>query len=337
MARSVSWGILSTAKIGTEKVIPAMQRGELSRIDAIASRDLSRGREIADRLGIPKVYGSYEQLLADPDIEAIYNPLPNHLHVPLTVKALDAGKHVLCEKPIALSREEAESLIEARERTGRHVVEAFMVRHHPQWQRAREIARSGRIGDVRAIQTFFSYYNADPANIRNRADIGGGGLYDIGCYAILTARYIFGAEPERVVGLIDRDPVLGTDRLTSALAAFPGARHLSFICSTQLVAYQRVQILGTKGRVEIEIPFNAKPDEPSRILIDDGSDLGGSKIVVETVPACNQYTLQGDDFSRVVLGEKAPDWPIEDAIANMRVIDAIFRSAKSGRWEEPAG
>ena len=333
MTRRVSWGVLSTARIGTEKVIPAMQHGEIARIDAVASRDIGRGRTVAARLGIPTVYGSYEELLADPTIEAIYNPLPNHLHVPWTIKAMDAGKHVLCEKPIALSAAEARQLMEARDRTGRQVAEAFMVRHHPQWQRAREIARSGRIGDLRAIQTFFSYYLTDPTNIRNQADIGGGGLYDIGCYAVLTARYIFGAEPTQVIGLIDRDPAMATDRLTSALVAFPGGRQLTFTCSTQLVPYQRVQIAGTTGRVEVQIPFNAPPGQTTRILVDDGSDLSGSGITVEELAPCDQYTLQGDDFSRVVLGEKTLDWPLEDAIANMRVIDAIFRSIESKGWE----
>jgi predicted dehydrogenase len=336
MSRSVSWGVLSTARIGTEKVIPAMQRGELSRIDAIGSRDIARGREIAARLGIPKAYGSYEELLADPSITAVYNPLPNHLHVPWTIKAMEAGKHVLCEKPIALTADEARLLMVCRERTGRHVAEAFMVRHHPQWQLAREIAQSGRIGEVRAMQTFFSYYLTDPRNIRNQADIGGGGLYDIGCYAILTARYIFGAEPSRVIGLMDRDPTLSTDRLTSALIEFPGGRQLSFLCSTQLVPHQRVQIAGTKGRIEVQVPFNPKPDDTTRVLVDDGSDLRGSGIAVEEIPPCDQYTRQGDEFSRVVLGDKRPDWPLEDAVANMKVIDAIFRSVESNRWETPA-
>jgi predicted dehydrogenase len=333
MSHVVSWGVLSTAKIGVEKVIPAMQRASRCRIDAIASRDAARAAPIAARLGIPKVYGSYEELLADPSIEAIYNPLPNHLHVPWTIKALEAGKHVLCEKPIALTAPEAEALIAARERSGRYVAEAFMVRYHPQWLRVRELVRQGRIGDVRAIQCFFSYTLLDPQNVRNQADIGGGGLYDIGCYAIATARFVFGADPVRVVGLIDRDPNFGTDRLTSGLAEFSGGRHLAFTCSTQLVPYQRVQIGGTRGRIEIEIPFNAPPDRPCRIFIDDGSDLGGSGIVTETLAICDQYTLQGDAFVRVALGEEKAEFPIEDAVTNMRVIDAFFQSARKDQWQ----
>jgi len=335
MSETVSWGVLSTAKIAREKVIPAMKKGALSRIDAIASRDAAKAAEVAASLGIPKSYGSYEQLLADPGIRAVYNALPNHLHVPWTIKALEAGKHVLCEKPVALSAPEAAEIAETQARTGLAVAEAFMVRHHPQWRRARELVTSGRIGEVRTIQTFFSYCLTDPENVRNKADIGGGALYDIGCYAIATARYIFGAEPERVAGLIDRDPVMQTDRLTSGLAEFPGNRHLGFTCATQLVPHQRVTISGTKGRIEAQIPFNPTPAQTTRLFIDDGTDLAGGGITVEEFPPCDQYTLQGDTFSRVVLGQEELPHPIGDAVLNMRVIDAFFRSAKAGTWEQP--
>ncbi len=332
--KSISWGVLSTAKIGLEKVIPAMQQGRRGRIAAIASRDAAAAQAAASRLGIPKAHGSYEALLADPEIDAIYNPLPNHLHVPWTIKALEAGKHVLCEKPVALDAGEARTLVEAERRTGRRVLEAFMVRQHPQWLRVAELVRTGRIGEARAIQTAFCYYNVDPANIRNQADIGGGGLYDIGCYGIVTARFLFG-EPERVVALIERDPALRTDRLTSAILAFPGGRQALFTCSTQLAPYQRVQVLGTKGRIEVQIPFNAPPDRACRILVDDARALDGSGIQVEELPVCNQYTLQGDEAARVFLGEAEAAWPIADAVRNMAVIDALFRSAESGTWEAP--
>ena len=331
MTQKVSWGMLGVAKIGVEKVIPAMQRGDVSRVDAIASRDLAKARQAADRLGAAKAYGSYEELLADPAIEAIYNPLPNELHVPWTIRALEAGKHVLCEKPIALDAAEAEALIAARERSGKLVAEAFMVRFHPQWRRAREIAVSGAIGDVRAIQTFFSYRLTDGANIRNKPP-GGGGLYDIGCYAILTARYVFGAEPTRIVATTDVDPNFGTDRLASAILEFPGARHLTFTCATQLSGHQRVTIVGEQGRVEVAIPFNAPIDRPTRITIDSGADLVGGGARVEEFPVCDQYTLQGDAFSRAIRGAAALEFPIEDAIANMRVLDAAFRSARDGGW-----
>ncbi len=333
MGRKVAWGVLSTAKIGTVKVIPAMMQGRVSAVMAIASRDQASAEAAAQALGIPKAYGSYEALLADPEIEAIYNPLPNHLHVPWTLKALAAGKHVLCEKPIGLTAAEAQALIAARDAAGKRVAEAFMVRFHPQWRRAREIAQSGEIGTVRAIQTAFSYFNADPNNVRNKADIGGGGLLDIGCYAVATARYIFGAEPVRAAALVDLDPAFGTDRLTSGLLAFPDGRQVSFTCATQLVPYQRVQIFGTQGRLEVEIPFNALPGQTSTIRIDSGKDLQGGGIRTETLPACDQYTLQGDAFSRMILGDEAQEFGIEDAIANMRALDALARSGKSGGFE----
>ena len=332
--RKVKWGVLGVAKIAVEKVIPAMQRGEASEITGIASRDAGRARAAADTLGIARAFGAYEDLLADPEIEAVYNPLPNELHVPWTLRALAAGKHVLCEKPVALDAREARQLIEARDRSGKLVAEAFMVRFHPQWRRARELAREGRIGDVRAIQTFFSYRLLDPANVRNRPP-GGGGLYDIGCYAILTARYIFAAEPTRVVATIDWDPDFKTDRLASALVEFPGGRHLTFTVGTQLSAHQRVTIVGDEGRIEVMIPFNAPPDRPTEIAIDDGADLFGGGRRVETFPVCDQYTLQGDAFSRAVRDGSPLEFGIEDAVANMGVIDALFRSAKSGAWEKP--
>ena len=332
--RKVKWGVLGVAKIGVEKVIPAVQRGEVSHIAAIASRDLGKARAAADKLGIERAFGSYEDLLADAEIEAVYNPLPNELHVPWTLRALAAGKHVLCEKPIALDAEEARPLIDARNRSGKLVAEAFMVRYHPQWRRARELARDGSIGELRAIQTFFSYRLLDPANVRNRAP-GGGGLYDIGCYAILTARYIFGAEPTRVVATIDRDPKFKTDRLASAILEFPGGRHLTFTVGTQLSAHQRVTIVGDAGRIEVLIPFNAPPERSAEIAIDTGVDLIGGGRRVEQFATCDQYTLQGDAFSRAIVDGSPLEFPIEDAIANMRVIDALFRSAKSGSWEKP--
>ena len=333
MSKQVSWGILSTANIGIKHVIPAILEAPQCRILAVGSRNPAQARSVADRFGIEKAYGSYEELLADPAIDAIYNPLPNHLHTPWTIKAMEAGKHVLCEKPIALTADEAQLLVAARERTGKLVAEAFMVRFHPQWLRAREIVQSGALGEVRSIQTAFCYFNTNPDNVRNKADIGGGGLYDIGCYAIATARFIFGAEPLRATAAFDRDPQFGTDRLCSGLAEFPGHHHLSFICSTQQAPYQRVQIFGTKGRLEVQIPFNAPANGMCRIFTDDGSDLAGAGIRMEEFPACNQYALQAHAFARAVLNEAEWPYPIENAVANMRVIDALFRSGQSGKWE----
>ncbi len=327
----VKWGIISTADIGLAKVIPGMLRSDRIEITAISSRDLSKAKQAAGKLGIPKAYGSYEEMLADPDIEAVYNPLPNHLHVPLTEQAADAGKHVLCEKPIALTAMEAERLVAARDRNNVLIQEAFMVRSHPQWLRARDLIREGRIGKLRAVQALFSYYNTDPNNVRNMADIGGGALYDIGCYAITTSRFIFDAEPTRVVALIERDPNFKTDRLLSAIMDFPDGQ-ASFIVSTQLVPYQRVQICGTEGRIEIQIPFNAPPQEACLLFIDDGGKLGDASRQNETFNIVDQYQLQGELFSDAVRGERSQIVPLENSIANMKVIDAIFRSAETGGW-----
>lgn len=284
----------------------------------------------AAQLGIPKAYGSYEELFADPDIDAIYNPLPNHLHVPMTLAAAKAGKHVLCEKPIALSAADAEALRQCP--PDRIVLEAFMVRFHPQWQRAREIIRSGELGEVRAINAVFTYFNADPANVRNQADIGGGGIMDIGCYPITAARYLFEDEPKRVVSLVERDANFGTDRLASVLADFGAGKQLSFICSTQTTGHQRVQVLGSKAKLEIIIPFNAPADERTAITIDTGAPFDGSLARREILPSVDQYTEQAEAFALAVLGEKPLPWGIEDAIASMKVIDAIFESEKTGGW-----
>jgi len=332
--RKVKWGVLGAANIAVKKVIPGMQAGECGEIAAIASRTLAKARQAADALRIPKAYGSYEALLADPQIEAIYNPLPNHLHVPWSIKAAEAGKHVLCEKPISLTVAEARTLLEARNRTQVLIGEAFMVRTHPQWIRTKELIHSGRIGDLQAITGVFSYFNRDENNVRNVAEWGGGGMMDIGCYPITTSRFIFEEEPTRVIALVDRDPDFKTDRLASAILQFPSGQ-ATFTCSTQMVPYQRMEFLGTKGRIEIEIPFNAPPDRQTQISIDDGRDVFGSGLAKETFPICDQYTIQGDAFSKAIRGEGEIPVPLEDSIANMAVIEAGFRSAEFGRWEKP--
>lgn len=332
MLPKIRWGVLGGAKIARTKVIPAMQRGTRTEVAAIASRDGDIARRIAGDLGIPKAYASYDELLSDKDIDAIYNPLPNHLHVPWSIKAAEAGKHVLCEKPIALTAAETVTLIEARDRTGVKMGEAFMVRTHPLWLRARDLVRSGAIGELRSITSHFSYFNSDPQNIRNIREIGGGALMDIGCYPVTMSRFLFGREPSRVVAVIDRDPDMRTDRLTSALMDFaPG--QAAFTCSTQLVPAQGMQIFGTNGRIEIEIPYNIPPGEPSRILIDDGSALGGRNARSEEFPACDQYTIQGDLFSQAIQQNTEVPVPLEDALGNMAAIDALFRSASTGLWE----
>ena len=323
----VGWGIISTAKIGTEKVIPAMQLGEYCEVTAIASRNLDTAQAAAERLGIPKAYGSYEELLADPEIDAIYNPLPNHLHVPWSIKAMEAGKHVLVEKPIGLTSEEGQELVDAaRSYPELKVMEAFMYRHHPQWQRARQLVVEGKIGELRTIQTFFSYFLLDATNIRNMADIGGGGLMDIGCYCISLSRFIFGEEPGRVFGIVEYDPQFKTDRLASGTLDF-GRGTSTFTCSTQLVSYQRVNIFGTEGRVEIEIPFNAPPDRPCKMWYQYRDDI--EEIVLDI---CDQYTIQGDLFSQAVLNDTEVPTPLEDAVANMKVIEAVIKSGETGAW-----
>jgi predicted dehydrogenase len=327
----VRWGVISTALIGTEKVIPGMQAASFCDIRAIASRELSKAEEAAATLGIPQAYGSYEELLADPDIEAVYNPLPNHLHVPVSIQALEAGKHVLCEKPIALTSAEGQQLVDAAaQHPELKVMEAFMYRHHPQWQKARQLVRDGEIGTLKTIQSLFSYHNVDPGNIRNMADIGGGGLMDIGCYPISLSRFIFDAEPSRVVGIVERDPNFKTDRIASAVLDF-GSGTSSFTCSTQLAPYQRVQIVGDQGRVEIEIPFNAPNDRPCKLW----HQVESGEINEMQFDVCDQYGIQGDLFSQAIRNDTPVPTPIADAVGNMKVIEAIVRSADSGQWETP--
>jgi len=323
----VRWGVLSTANIGTGKVIPAMQKGKFIQFNALASRSLAKGKEVAAQLGIPTAYGSYEELLADPAIDAVYIPLPNHLHVPWSIKALEAGKHVLCEKPIAMTATEAQKLADAAQHYPQlKVMEAFMYRFHPQWQWAQQTVNAGKIGELRTIQSFFSYYLDDADNVRNIAEAGGGGLMDIGCYTISLSRFIFGAEPERVSGIVEYDQRFKTDRLASGMLDF-GRGTSTFTVSTQLAYYQRVNIFGTTGRIEIEIPFNAPPDRPCKIWHQDGN-----KIEEIQFDICDQYTLQGDQFSQAILNNTSVPTPITDAVANMKVIESIIHSARSEKW-----
>ena len=330
----VRWGILGAAKIALEKVIPGMQGSALSQVVAIASRDIAKARAAANRLGIPRAYGSYQELIADPDVEAIYNPLPNHLHVPWSIRAAEQGKHVLCEKPIALTAREALVLLEARDSAGVQIGEAFMVRTHPQWLKVREIVASGRIGELRLITGHFSYYRRDPGDIRSRVEWGGGALMDVGCYPITISRWLFGAEPTEVIGLIERDPDMQIDRLTSGLLRFERGQ-ATFSCAGQLVPYQTMQIFGTTGRIGVAIPFNAPPNDECRVFVDDGRDLAGGGIEPIMFPPVDQYTLQADRFSEAIRGVGSVPVSLEDAMGNMAVIDALFRSAESHQWERP--
>ena len=320
------WGVLGVARIATSKVIPAMQRSAATEVVAIGSRDLAKAERAAADLGIPRAYGSYEAVLSDPAVEAVYIPLPNHLHAPWTRRAALAGKHVLCEKPIGLDAGEARSLLDVRDRTGVRIQEAFMVRFHPQWTATLDLVRAGDLGDVRAMTGIFSYFNDDPANIRNVAAYGGGALMDIGCYFVMTSRLVLGREPARVLAMMERDPAFGTDRMTSVILDFGGATFAG-TCATQTAPAQRVQIVGTRGRVEIEVPFNAAAGAPAWYVLERPS--GGAERR-STVP-CDQYTLQGDAFAGAVRGGLSP-YPLEESIGNMRVIDALVRSAADGRW-----
>ena len=322
----IRWGILSTAKIGREKVIPAMQNGNYCSIDAIASRDKEQAAAVAAALGIPKSYSSYEALLNDEDIDAVYIPLPNHLHVPWAIKALEANKHVLCEKPIGLSADEAKQLqLAASQKPGLKVMEAFMYRFHPQWQHAKKMVQDGAIGKLKTIQSFFSYYNDDAGNIRNQQGIGGGGLMDICCYGISLSRFIFDEEPNSVTAMLELDPVLQVDRMASGMLSFTNGT-ASFTCSTQLVSYQRANILGTEGRIEIEIPFNAPPGDATKIWLH--TSKGTEEIMIDAV---DQYRIQGDLFSKAILDNTEVPTDLQDAINNMIVIDAMFKSSAEGK------
>jgi predicted dehydrogenase len=337
----VRWGVLGASHFALMAAIPAMKQAPLVELAAIASRSLEKSRQAAQSAGIPAAYGSYEELLADPEIEAIYNPLPNHLHVPWSIRAARAGKHVLCEKPIALSAADAQELADVARDTGKLVAEAFMVRYHPQWHEARELIESGQLGAVRAVQTAFSYSNSDLDNIRNQRDAGGGALYDIGCYAINVARLLFGSEPLRAVGMCERDARSGCDRLASAILDF-GAGQASFVVGTQHVPYQRVHVFGTKGHLELEIPFNAPSTRPCKLRLDEGfegaPDFSVARDSAERartieLPPANHYTLQWQAISQAIRSGGPVLNDMASAVANMRVLDAVLRSCESQRWE----
>lgn len=326
--QKIRWGVLSTAKIGVTKVIPGLQKSNFCEVVAISSREEGKAQDAAQKLGIPKAYASYEALLADPEIDAIYNPLPNHLHIPWTIKALEAGKHVLCEKPIGLNADETKVLFNKTQEYPRlKVMEAFMYRFHLQWMKAKALVKSGAIGEVKTIQSFFSYYNDDPRNIRNMPDIGGGGLMDIGCYCISFGRFLFDEEPERVIGLLEYDPTLHVDRLASGILDFPDGKTTTFTCSTQLMPYQRCMIFGMDGYIDIEIPVNAPPDASTRLWLVTKTER--KEIVFDVT---DQYAEQGTAFSKAIIENIETPTPLIDALGNMKVIDAIRESGRSNEW-----
>ena len=320
------WGVLSTAKIGIEKVIPATLAAARCDVVAIASRDLGRAEAAASGLGIGRALGSYEDLLADPDVDAVYNPLPNHLHTEWTIAAARAGKHVLCEKPLATNAAEAERMIRVCEAEGVLLMGAFMYRLHPTWEAVRELLASGRIGELKTVQSWFSYFNDDPNDIRNQLDAAGGALYDIGCYCVNLSRMLFGAEPIRVKGTVTRDPVTGVDTLTSGILDFDDGI-ASFTCSTRAEPDQRVHIYGTEGRISLEIPFNIPWDRPTRVLVTAGGDPPvRPETEVLTFDPANEYSIQAERFAAAALDGGPVPIPPSDAVGNLRVIEELFRA-----------
>ena len=328
MSEPLRFGVLGCASIAVRKMIPAIARSQRCEVVAIASRDAGRASAAATDLGIARHHGSYDELLADPDVEAVYIPLPNHLHAAWTLRAAEAGKHVLCEKPLALDTTEAAGIIEGCRRAGVVLMEAFMYRVHPLWTRTHELVSAGAIGELRAIQAFFSYRNLDPENIRNIAKYGGGALMDIGCYPINVARWLFADEPSDVVGSVRFDPVFGTDVLSSAMLDF-GGRHATFTCSTQVEDDQRVHIVGTEGRLLVEIPFNIPPDLPTRIIRAAGGDPPvAPDVEVITIPPADPYAVQADAFAAAVRDGVPVPIPPEDAIGTLAVIERILADAR---------
>jgi predicted dehydrogenase len=324
----IRFGVLSTARIATQKVIPALQRGTHTEVVAIASRDSARARQVALDLGIPRSHGSYADLLADRSVDAVYIPLPNDQHVPWAIRSLEAGKHVLCEKPLALTAAEAALLLEASQRFPRlKVMEAFVYRHHPQWTLVKELVNSGRIGTLRTIQVYLGYFNRDPKNIRHDPAKGGGGMMDIGCYCISVARWLFGKEPRRVLALVEMDPDFGTDRLASAILDFETGQ-ATFTCSTQVARFQQVNLVGTEGWVDMtDAPFNAPTDRGCVVRLGTQGEVQRFE-----TPACNQYTLQGDNFAQAILEDLPVPSPLSDAVSNMQVIERLLASGRSGTW-----
>lgn len=326
----VVWGVLSRSAHYKRRVHPGVARSPEIRIRAIASRSPESAAVAAREFGISVAYGSYEALLADPEIAAVYIPLPNHLHAAWVRKAADAGKHVLCEKPFAMDAREAEQAIRYAESKGVLVMEAFMYRFHPQWQRVLEIVRAGEIGQVHSIHAFFAFTQKDPGNIRNILAAGGGAIPDIGCYAVSCARYLLGREPTRVVSLIQRDPAFGTDILSSALLDFGTAR-ATFTVGTQSQPAQRVDVVGTAGEITLHLPFNAWTDVPLEVTV---TTAVGRRTIRTTI--ADQYVAMFEAFSRAVRSGGPVPTPPQDAIDNMKVLDAMFRSEESGGWEAVA-
>lgn len=326
----LNWGVLGAAKIAIEKVIPAMASSDQYQVYGIASRDPAKAKATADRLNIPKAFGSYEEMIADPDIHVIYNPLPNHLHVEYTLKCIEAGKHVLCEKPIALNSADVKKLIAARNKYQVKVGEAFMVKTHPQWIKARKLVQEGALGKVKLVQGCFSYFNNDPDNIRNIEAYGGGAMWDIGCYPVMTSRFVLREEPLKVMALMEFDDAFDTDILSSVIIQFPSAQAV-FSVGTQIVRYQRMHFFGEGKRLEVMVPFNAPNDKSCHLIIDEG-DIFQENVEKISIHLCDQYAIQAEAFTKAIKENIKEPVSLEEALANTLVLEAIFKSAKEGRW-----
>ncbi len=332
------WGILGVSMFATRRMVPAMQRSRDLTVAAIASRSKDKAEKAARELNIARAYGSYEELLADPEIDAVYIPLPNHLHVPYAIKAAEAGKHVLCEKPIALNAAEARSLVEARDRTGVLIQEAAMIRVHPRWLATRaELAKgsAGKIGELRSIVSSFGYHLRQRDNVRYRREMGGGTLLDVGFYPVSISRFCFGTEPVRVLASLTTDAETGVDILAAAMLEFPTG-HSIFSCGMQLSPSQQVALMGNKGRISFDVPWSPYTDRPTRLIIDRSEQLEEPMVEAVAFEPCNQYTLLAEGFSQAVKNGTAAPLPLEDSVKNMAVLDALARSSQTGRWEVPA-
>jgi predicted dehydrogenase len=333
----IRWGVLGAASIARTRTLPAMTKAPSVELAALASRSAEKSAALCAELGIPTAYGSYAELLADPTIDAVYLPLPNHLHAEWAVKAMEAGKHVLCEKPLSLSVGEVALLQQVRDRTGRHIEEAFVFRNHPQWTRLAEILETAAIGPVRGMQVTMAMQFHDPKDIRNNLELGGGALYDLGGYVLSACSMVFGRMPLRVLATVDRDPVMGIDRLSSALLDY-GDAHATVTVATQAGpagrgSHQLLSILGSTGWLRMDYPLaHALPTE-SHIFIGNESSIGGFETETIAFEPVNQYTLQAERFSRHLLGDPVPTWPIETAMTTMRIINGLFSSARSNGWE----
>ncbi len=336
MKKTINWGVLGAAAIAVERTMPALKEAPSATLLALASRDGGKGQSVAQLLGVPRLYPTYDALLADPDIDAVYIPLPNQLHFEWSVRALEAGKHVLCEKPLCLSVDQVSQLCRVRDRCGRHIEEGFGFRNHPQWNKLDELLAADTIGAVRSVHATLAKQFHDPADIRNNPAAGGGALFDLGSYTISACNLIFKRPPRRVVSALEFDPRFGIDRLSSALLDY-GDRHAMFTVASQSGSsgwgsHQQLTILGARGWLRLDFPYAQARPSVCHIELGDASSVGTFPTKTWAFDPANQYALQVERFSRLLLGEDVASWPIEDALGTLRTIEALFESAKSGGW-----